>query len=220
MFNIMSYPEKDRIPFTVAIVVGTLLLAFLLSATAVVQVFVEYRMLTGWLERDGPVPVAEIEALRQDVGTRIIVRSIASAVLLLCTLCTLWLQQRQLAMRRTLHQVKLLAHHILASLNQGVVTTDQRGVITSINSAATDLIGADVACIGQPIASISTPEAPLSDLCRPVIERKGAVRDRELTVDRGGRERRLVASALELKDTRGATIGCVINLRDVTERML
>ena len=53
-----------------------------------------------------------------------------------------------------------------------------------------------------------------------MIERKGAVRDRELTVERGGRERRLVASALELKDMRGATIGCVINLRDVTERML
>jgi CheY-like chemotaxis protein len=32
--------------------------------------------------------------------------------------------------------------------------------------------------------------------------------------------RRLVASALELRDLRGATLGCVIHLRDVTERML
>ena len=61
---------------------------------------------------------------------------------------------------------------------------------------------------------------PLEDLCRPVTERQGAGGDRELVLDRAGRVRRLVASALELKDMRGATIGCVIHLRDVTERML
>ena len=148
----------------------------------------------GWLERHGPVPVAEIRALRQDVGTRIIVRSIASAVLLLCTLATLWLQQRQLAIRRTLHQVKLLAHNILSSLNQGVITTDQRAIITSINSAAIDLIGVDVDCIGRPIARISSPEVPLETCAERVDERKGAVRDCELTLERAGRVRRLVAS--------------------------
>jgi signal transduction histidine kinase len=46
------------------------------------------------------------------------------------------------------------------------------------------------------------------------------VSDRDLTLDRAGRVRRLVASALELKDKREATIGCVIHLRDVTERLL
>ena len=59
MFSIMSSEERDRTRFTVAIVVGTLLLAFLLSATAVFQVFYEYRMLSGWLERPEPVGIAE-----------------------------------------------------------------------------------------------------------------------------------------------------------------
>jgi len=61
---------------------------------------------------------------------------------------------------------------------------------------------------------------PLDELCRSVTERKGAVSDRELTLDRADHVRRLVASALELRDLRGATLGCVIHLRDITERML
>src|SRR5207249_4129371 len=71
-----------------------------------------------------------------------------------------------------------------------------------------------------PISSISSNQVPLEELCRSVIERKGVVSDRDLTVDIGGRVRRMVASALELKDMRGESIGCVIHLRDVTERML
>ena len=78
-------------------------------------------MLGEWLARPEPVTPGEIRALREDIGTRIIVRSTASAVLLLCTLATLWPQQRQLTVRRALHQVKWLAHNILSSLNQGVL---------------------------------------------------------------------------------------------------
>src|SRR6476620_1214974 len=124
MFSVRSSESPSRIPIMAAIVLSTLLLAFVLSATAVFQVFDEYRLLGEWIARPGPLPVAEIRALPQDLGARIIVRSIAMAVLLLCTLSTLWLQQRELATRRALNQVKLLAHDILASLNQGVITTD------------------------------------------------------------------------------------------------
>lgn len=175
MFSILSSENQTRVPITVAIVLATLLLALALCAMAVFQVLDEYRMLGEWLARPEPVSAGELSALRQDIGARIIVRSIASAVLLLCTLATLWLQQRQLTVRRALHQVKWLAHNILSSMNQGVITTDQRAIITSINSAAFDLIGVDFDCIGRPIDCISTTEVPLDELCRSVTERKGAV---------------------------------------------
>ena len=45
-------------------------------------------------------------------------------------------------MQQNLHQVKLLAHYILASMNQGVITTDlPRASLTSINSAAIRILG-------------------------------------------------------------------------------
>jgi signal transduction histidine kinase len=101
-----------------------------------------------------------------------------------------------------------------------VITTNEAGIVTSINTAAIKLLGVDFECIGQPSARISSTAVPLAELSRAVTERKQTVRDRELTLDRGGRVRQLIASALDLKDVRGATVGCVVHLRDVTERML
>jgi signal transduction histidine kinase len=220
MFSVRPTDSPTRIPITAAVVLIALLFALVLSAAAVYQVFLEHRMLGQWLARSEPVTSTEIHALRQDIGTRIIIRSTASAALLLCTLATLWLQQRQLAIRRALDEVKLFAHDTLASLDAGVITTNEAAIVTSINSAAINLLGIDFECIGQPIARISSAAVPLEEFSRAVTERKVAVRDRELTLDRAGRVRRLVASALDLKDVRGGTIGCVVNLRDVTERML
>ena len=220
MFREQSSDNRFRIPVTVAIVLATLVLAFALSATATFQVWEEYEMLGGWLSRLEPVRDAEVETLREDIGGRIIARSVATAVLLLCTLSTLWLQLRHLAIRRALDQVKLLARDILASLNHGVITTDQQSMITSINPAAVSLLGVDFDCIGKPITCISSAEVPLESLSRDVTDRKEAVRDRELTIDRAGGVLKFVVNALKLKDTRGSTLGCVINIRDVTERML
>jgi PAS domain S-box-containing protein len=220
MFSVKSSEVQTRIPPSVIAVVAMLLLALVLSAAAVVQVLEEYRLLGTWVAGPGPVPVRDIESLRQDIGTRIVVRSIASAVLLLGTLTTLWLQQRQLAIRRTLHQVRILANNVLASLDSGVITTDQAGVVTSINTAAIRLLGIDEECMGRPIASISSPQVPLDELRRKVTAGKAAVRDVDIVLDRAGGSRRLVASALELKDTRGTTLGCIMHLRDVTERLM
>jgi hypothetical protein len=117
MFRVKASEVHVRIPMTAAIVVAALVVAFALSAAAVYQVFEEYRLLGSWLARPGPVLPAEIDALQRDMGTRIMVRSTALAILVLSTVATLWLQQRQLAIRRTLHQVKLLARYILASMD-------------------------------------------------------------------------------------------------------
>jgi PAS domain-containing protein len=155
MFRFKASPIHSRTPMTAAILTVALALAFALSAAAVYQVLDEYRLLGSWLDRHGLVSVVEIAELRKDIGTRIIVRSTATAVLVLCAVATLWLQQRQFAIQRTLHQVRLLSSDILASMDQGVITTDLRKTITSINSAAIGILGVESDCIGQPLARIA-----------------------------------------------------------------
>src|SRR4051794_14086282 len=124
MFRIRASEVQAQIPKTAAMVLVMLLLALGLSVAAALQVYGEYQLLGDWATRPGEVAPAEVEALRGDIHARIIVRTTASAVLLISTIAMVWLQQRQLALLRVLYQVKLLSLEILASMDQGVVTTD------------------------------------------------------------------------------------------------
>jgi two-component system, NtrC family, sensor histidine kinase HydH len=220
MFRTKASEVHIRIPLTAAIVVAALLLAFAMSAAAVYQVLEEYRLLGSWLSRPGSVSDAEIDDLRQDIGARIRVRTSALAALLLCTVATLLLQQRQLAIRRTLHQVKLLTRDILASMDQGVITTDLHGIITSINSATKRILGLESGCVGRPLESISTGGVPLVALASQVAERGVAVWDQDFVVDLNGRVRTVRAHAHVLRDRAGKFLGCVMLLRDVSDRVL
>ena len=127
MFNLASDENQTRIPITVAIVLATLLLALALSVTAVFQVLDEYRMLGDWLARPGPVPVGgdpSVAAGHRRADHRPVDaprRSSCSAR---------WRPSGSSSASSPsggrLHQVKLLAHDILASMDQGVITTDRR----------------------------------------------------------------------------------------------
>jgi PAS domain S-box-containing protein len=130
------------------------------------------------------------------------------------------LQSRHKASQRSIQQVKLLAHNILASMDHGVVTTDPQGSITSINSAAIRLLRADPECVGRPISSISSEEAPLADLHHRVVSKRAPAKDVELRVARDGSTRWLLANAFDLRDTHGEALGSVIHILDVTERLL
>jgi PAS domain S-box-containing protein len=220
MFRIKASEVQPRIPKTAAIVLVMLVLALVLSLAAVLQVRAEYRLLGTWEARPAMVSSTEIGALRQDIGSRIVIRSTASAVLLLCSMAMVWLQQRQHAVLRVLHQVKLLALDILASMDQGVITTDLHNIITGINSAAIRILGLESACVGRPLPSLPSGSAPLLALSSQVAERNAAIWDQDFALDRGGRVRRIRADAHVLKDSAGEALGCIILLRDVSDRVL
>lgn len=130
----------------------------------------------------------------------------------------LWLWRQSRVSQIALRQVKLLAHDILASMDQGVVTTDISGLVTSINSGAIRLLEVDFECVGLPLGRLASAEIPLDRLGRRAISRREIVRDQEFTLGRDESARRLLCSASPL-EAAGEIIGCVIHLRDVTERM-
>lgn len=220
MFRVSGSGVRVRLSATAVIVVVMLFLALALSAAAVYQVFEEYRLVGGWLAGAGPTSKTELAALRRDIGDRIIIRSATLLALLVCTLAMLWLQRRQLIVRKTLDQVKRFAHDILASIDQGVITTDRRHFVSNINSAAAWLLDVEPECVGRPLAGISSGDVPLVDLANRVAARGEAIWDHDFVVERGGYVRRLRADAHVLKDKAGCTLGCVILLRDVGERVL
>ncbi len=70
---------------------------------------------------------------------------------------------------------------------------------------------------GEHLRSVGVP---LVDLADRVAERNAAVWDQDFALDRGGRVRRIRADAHVLKDSAGQALGCIILLRDVSDRVL
>jgi two-component system sensor histidine kinase HydH len=198
-----------------------LLFALLANCGCAYLILNEYRRLGAALEGPGPMPLTGVVSLRQEVGVQLAASLVLSAILAVCMGAIWRLRRRYLSSQKSLRQVKMLAHDILASMDRGVVTTNRRdAVITSINSAAIGLLGVDAECVGRPLASICPPDVSLVEMSQEVVGKQAAVRDRDFNVDRAGCVRRLRVDGHVLKDTEGISLGCVIHLRDVTERML
>ncbi|HXG09667.1 MAG TPA: ATP-binding protein [Gemmataceae bacterium] len=197
-----------------------LAVALVTSLGAAYLILQKDRCLDPALQSPGPNSSLAVSALRPEVGIQVVSSLLVSAILVCCTATFWWLRRRYLSSRRSLRQVKMLAHDILASMDRGVVTTNRDGVITSINSAAIGLLKVDFECVGRPLASISRPELPLVEVYQEVVSHQAPVRDRDFDVDRSGRILRLRVDGHVLKDTQGTSLGCVLHLRDVTERVL
>ena len=220
MFRVRDSGVEVPFSVTAVIVVVTLVLALVLNGAAVYQVLEEYQLLGTWLALPGTTTDADLALLRDavecpDYGPNDRLDA-PSAV----RLATLWLQRRQLAIRRTLDQVKRFAHVILASIDQGVITTDCDHVLSSINTSATRILNVEAECVGQPLSGISTVDIPLLELADRIAKRGESIRDHDCVIDHGGPLRRLHVDAHVLKDGADRTLGCVMLLRDVSERIL
>jgi PAS domain S-box-containing protein len=202
----------------VALVVQALALAAMLGSFLLVVD--QFWQLGPIASANGSAAAAATRALRGVMRLQLALTSIFALAQLVGLIAFLRLRRSQLAGQRSIQRVKQLAHNILASLDQGVITTDAAGTVTSINTAANNLLGIDVDCVGGPVAGISSPAVPLADLQRDARQRTGAGHDREFTIVRDGRARRLVVNVLDLKDAEATSLGYVIHLRDVTERVL
>lgn len=109
---------------------------------------------------------------------------VLSAILAVCVAAIWWLRRRFLSSQKSLHQVKMLAHDILASMDRGIVTANREAIVTSINSAAIRLLGVDFECVGRPLASICRPDVSLVEIYRQVIGNQTAVCDQDCKVER------------------------------------
>lgn len=197
-----------------------ILVALLVNAACAYLILQEHRHLSAALDAPEPMPRGEVASLRQEVRLQLVECLLLATILAVCLAAIWWLRQRYLSSQESLRQVKMLAHDILASMDLGVITTNHEAVITSINSAAIRLLGVQFECVGVPLLSIGPQNLPLVEVYQEVVAKKVAIRDHDWNVDRDGRMLRLRVDGHVLKDTRGTSLGCVIHLRDETERLL
>jgi two-component system, NtrC family, sensor histidine kinase HydH len=220
MFRVKETEPAYGFAFAQWVVRITLWLALLANIVSAVLIFQEHRHLTAWLEMRDPMEPSGLAPLRREVAIQFASSLTVSLILVFSLAATWWLRRRYLLSQRALRQVKMLAHDILASMDRGIVTTDEQGVITSVNSAALQLLQAGIECVGRPLEAICSEDLPLTSVCRHVVETREPIRDRDFTVARACRELRLRVDGHLLKDFQDKPLGCVIHVRNVTERIL
>jgi len=122
--------------------------------------------------------------------------------------------------QRSLRQVTELANDILESMDEGVLTTDRSGKITSINRRGHALLGLDGDAQQWHLDDLDGQHGPLAEMNRQVLQTRQVIRDHDYAVTTGGYKRSLRGGCSLLLDSDGAEMGTVIHLRDVTERLL
>ncbi len=114
----------------------------------------------------------------------------------------------------------------IASIGDGVITTDNQGVITNLNPVAESLSGWPVSeAIGQPldevfrIISEDTRQSVANPAQRALAEGiTVGLANHTLLIAKDGTERPIDDSAAPIRDGLGEILGCVLVFRDVTER--
>lgn len=125
-----------------------------------------------------------------------------------------------LGARESLRDVKVLAKDILASIDIGVMTTNQNGSVMSINPMGHQLLSNSQVEIGSKLDKLHTTHTPLSEICQHVLKHHDCVRERDYEVKDNGHTRTLRAGCSLLRDASECEQGTVIHVRDVTEKVL
>jgi PAS domain S-box-containing protein len=116
--------------------------------------------------------------------------------------------------------VHVLASDVLASLDEGVITTDEQATILSMNPCGRDLLAPPVDGTELALPKLGQDHRPLEEMCREVLQKHDHIRDRDYVARRNGTDRHLRAGCSLLRDHAGICRGTVIHLRDVTEKTL
>lgn len=118
----------------------------------------------------------------------------------------------------SLRDVRALASDILGSMEQGVLTTDRNGCVTSMNRRGMELFGVTRECVGKPIDEVSG--LPLNTFRHQWLQERESTLAREYSVGRDGEARTLRVSCQSLNDYQGDELGNVMQIRDTTESKL
>ena len=220
MFRVKDAGVDRKVSLTGRAIELTLLVALMSSLASTGLIVWEYQVLGRALDRAEPLTGGELETLHERVALQLAIGCVVGASLGLGLASTWWLLGRYSSSQRSLLQVKMLAHDILASTDRGVITVDHGGTVTSANSSALRLLHLDTECVGLPVEQLAPPEIPLVDIDRQVSGRRQPVRDRDVVFSRDGRRLRYRLDGDLLSDAHGAPLGCVIHIEDTTERML
>ena len=187
--------------------------AFVMNTVASYLVVKDHGLVDRWLRYPGQTPESVVLMLEREFDLRIASRLIVSMILIFSAMVIL-------AIQRALRRFHVLAADVFARMEKGVIAVDRRGTITVLDRAAARILMVENDHVGGPLSSISSVDAPLAEMVASIRGGDTSGCERDLVLQRGGRARRIQASASVLEDAAGEQVGTIVMLNDVTQRYL
>lgn len=119
--------------------------------------------------------------------------------------------------QQSLKNTNSLAWHIFASLDQGLVTTNTDGVVTSANPEFYRLFNLGERLVGRSLSQLCQEGNWLAEITRRVLQTHVAEHDQDFTLLHNGHQLRLRAHCNLLRNDEEIA-GVILYIRDVTER--
>ena len=220
----MFYDEQMLVSRTSQWAIGGFALLSLISLIVTVWIQNDFnreqelvKQITEHLPPDDLPEVKELGVelkLQSRLSILLIVNIIASAVALTM------LVRAYVSSERSLRKVQVLATDILASLDQGIITTDRDASILSINPRGKEILNLTNDEVDIALKDLPQEHQPLDEICRKVLKQQENVRDRDYLVQQSGHVRTLRAGCSLLRDHDQRNLGTVLHVRDVTEKTL
>lgn len=121
--------------------------------------------------------------------------------------------------QQSLRDIQALTGDILGSMDQGVITTDLAGRVTSINRRGIELVGTSSESVGRPLQELSE-HIPLDEIRENSRTGESTSPMQDYPLPDNGMVRMIRASCQPFRNHNEVVIGSVLQLHDVTEHVL
>lgn len=220
MFRRVGVLGSPALLLTIGILLAAILTASVATSWAALVLRKEQRQLASVLKQR-PEDAAELVETWQEEQRWQLVSLVGDFVVLVASGIALVLVMRSYAgTHRSLDQLKSLASDILASMEDGVVTTDSERCVTSLNRRASELLQLTPAAVGLPLDELGPVGETLGGFSQTVLATRQTQPDQELPLPGEHQPLHLRCDCHLLHDSRGEVVGTVLHVRDVTERLL
>ena len=220
MFQVIrSDQSRIQLWITIATLVA-IATAMAVTFWIILEILQEQVAIDELLQMRAPNIASKLQLISEKLRWQLPFTVLVLVVLIGVAMTRVAITQAYAASQQSLRDTKTLAWHTFASIDQGLITTNIAGVVTSANPEAHDLLGLESEFVGKPLQDVCAEGNPLAEITKRVLSSGEAEHDQDFALPRRGHLLRLRAHCNLLRNDGNQVSGAVLHVRDITERHL
>ena len=219
MFRVESEESGRRYRLAIAGLLVLSAVAFFVTVWVMVDFLREQEIVHALIDQLPPDAALSAEELEGELQWQFRLSILVVLNLVVTALAVVLLSRAYGTSQASLRDIKAKASDILSSMDLAVITTDRAGIITSINNRGIELLALDGDYVGRPLSEL-TDQIPLEEFRQNAQAESRDVTPQDYSLIAGGISRVLRTFCQPMKNFELEDIGSIIQLREVTERVL